>query len=91
MAQRGQRSNKSEDDFRSLVQEDNETTSATDFDFDEIETQVIDDNSRSSGGRRRGLGLSPMERAFLAVMLFLNVAIMGAGVLVVTGRLVLPF
>ncbi len=34
------------------------------------------------------LGLTPPQRAFLAFMLFLNVLVIGVGLLVVTGRLV---
>lgn len=54
---------------------------------------VIEDEEERPTGRTgrqgRGLfGLSPMERAFLAVMLFLNVLILGAGILIVTGRIV---
>lgn len=90
MASAGQKKGKSEDDFRSLVQ-DEIVSEDTGFDFDELETQVIDDEAVANQQRRRGFGLSPSERAFLAVMLFLNVAIMGAGVLIVTGRVVLPF
>ncbi len=42
----------------------------------------------SSGG---GLGISPSQRFLLALMLFLNVTVLGCFALIVFDRIVLPF
>ncbi len=41
--------------------------------------------------RKPFLGLTPQQRFFLALMLFLSVLVLGAFCLVATGRIVLPF
>ncbi|MFQ3646429.1 MAG: hypothetical protein SNJ54_15630 [Anaerolineae bacterium] len=57
-----------------------------DFDDDLPETRVIDD---APAPERRFLGLKASERAILAVLIFLTSLVLGAGVLIVTGRVVL--
>lgn len=59
--------------------------------FDEVgddlpPTRIIDDAPASE---RRFLGLKASERAILAVLIFLTSLVLGAGVLIVTGRVVL--
>jgi len=92
MAQRGTRRVRKpaeeERDLRSLIEEEEVPQSPLpDFGGGVVIEEDEDDPPAPRAGRR-GFGLSPMERAFLAVMLFLNVLILGAGILVVTGRVV---
>ncbi len=48
-----------------------------------------DDDDRAPRGDGRFLGMAAGERAFLSVLLFLASLLLGAGVLIVTGRVVL--
>ncbi|XWX05337.1 hypothetical protein VZO05_07195 [Aggregatilineales bacterium SYSU G02658] len=57
-----------------------------DFDDDLPQTRIIDEEPAPE---RRFLGLKASERAVLAVLLFLASLLLGAGVLIVTGRVVL--
>lgn len=57
-----------------------------DFDDDLPQTRIID---AEPAPERRFLGLKASERAVLAVLLFLASLLLGAGVLIVTGRVVL--
>lgn len=64
--------------------------STLDDDFEEIKDEdddfVIDDRPAS---RRTFLGMTAVERMFLAIFLFLNVIVLGLGFLIATGRIVL--
>ena len=53
--------------------------------------QVIgdDDDFSGTGGDGRFLGMNAGERAFLSVMIFLNVAVLGIGLLMASGRMTL--
>ena len=48
-----------------------------------------DDDFSGTGGDGRFLGMTAGERAFISVMLFLNVVVLGIGLLMATGRMVL--
>ncbi|MCS6835189.1 MAG: hypothetical protein NZ750_04130 [Anaerolineae bacterium] len=90
-ARRGSKPAEEERDLRALIEDEEEDDSALPNLAGSIviEDDEDDGSAASSGRQRRSLfGLSPMERAFLAVMLFLNVLILGAGILIVTGRIV---
>lgn len=45
------------------------------------------DNELDAQAEKRFLGMTAGERAFLSVMFFLNVLVLGAAVLVATGRI----
>lgn len=87
MATRRPASNK-EDDVRSILGDEDESEGYTfgdDFDFPvgvEIEGEAAPQRAPS-----KFLGMSAGERAFLSVILFFNVLIMGAALLFITGRL----
>lgn len=66
------------DDFRSSLDNDEDETPVT---------IVLDDDAPLDDGRF--LGMNAGERAFLSVMLFLASLLLGAGVLIVTGRVVI--
>ena len=64
-----------------------------DFDFedddgDDLGLDFGDEDESSKKRSKRGfLGMTPTERMVLAVMFFLNVAVLGIALLVVTGRI----
>ncbi len=66
------------DDIRSSVSDEQDDDDAFDA-FD----------AASNDGRRRFLGMTAGQRAFIAVILLLNVILLAAGLLIVTGRIVL--
>lgn len=70
------------DDLRSLTQDDEFVLDDEQLPF-ELGTE-IDQRQRAQG---RFLGLTAPQRAFLAFMIFLNVLVLGVGLLVATGRL----
>jgi hypothetical protein len=62
------------------------TTERNIDDFDpEDDTLFLDEEPSRD---RPFLGLSPVERMFLAIFVFMNVCVIGAGLLLATGRLV---
>lgn len=62
------------------------TTERSIDDFDpEDDTLFLDEDPAPE---RPFLGLSPVERMFLAIFVFMNVCVIGAGLLLATGRLV---
>jgi hypothetical protein len=57
------------------------------FEFDDdIGLEITDEPEVK--GERRFLGMTAVERMFIAMFLFMNVAIIGIALLIVTGRLV---
>jgi hypothetical protein len=85
-------SNRSDDDFDIRFDDD------ANFDESDFEEQagkgslpagiVIEDEPQAQGDGKF-LGMTAGERAFLSVMLFLNVLVLGAGLLIATGRIVI--
>lgn len=67
------------DELRRMDDDDEPEGIAVDFD------ELI--ASRTSKKSRPFLGMTPGQRAFLSVIVFLNVLILGTGLLFVTGRL----
>ena len=72
------------DDLRQTV--DDEFDFEDDLEADE-DFPVAFEASEGNAPQNRLLGMTPGERAFLSIMLFLNVLVLGAALLVVTGRL----
>jgi len=68
------------DDLRSSLDDD----LGFEDELDEEADALADDDS---GEQSRFLGMTAGERAFLSVMMFLNVLILGVAVLVATGRI----
>jgi len=62
------------------------TTGASGYDEpQEPEYPVI---AQPEGGERKFLGMTAVERMFLAIFVFLNVVVLGTALLLFTGRLV---
>lgn len=57
------------------------------FDDDLDESEGVDFGEDEDLAPQRFLGMTAGERAFLSVMLFLNVLVLGVAVLVATGRI----
>lgn len=75
------------DDLRSSLSVEDEGQSDS---LESIASVVIEDDSDDRPKKKgKFLGMNARERALLAFMLFLNVLIIGAGLLIVTGRIVL--
>ena len=72
------------DDLRSIVDDDDKQ----EFSFDDLGMEIAADGERAEAKDPKFLGLTAGERAFLSVVLFLNVLVIGVGLLVVTGRIV---
>ncbi len=62
-----------------------EGDSFEDFDF---EGQVLEEDG-GSATEKRFLGMTAVERMFIAVFLFLNVTVIGLALLIATGRILL--
>jgi hypothetical protein len=59
-----------------------------DFDFDdEMPVDDFDIDVDDSTGSARFLGMTPVERMFIAIFLFMNVLVLGLALLLATGRL----
>jgi hypothetical protein len=56
--------------------------------LESVETKVIAPEKRAPQKPQYFLGLTPAQRALLSFILFLNVLILGFGLLVITGRIV---
>ncbi len=54
-----------------------------DFDFDDEDVSV----DTSSGQQQLFLGMTPLERMFISMFLFMNVAVLGIALLLATGRI----
>lgn len=67
--------------------------------YDNVETygiyeddeEVAYENEEEGGSERGFLGMTPVQRFILSVMIFLMVTILGAFCLILTGRVVIPF
>ena len=69
-----------DDELRGLTEEEDE------FGFlDEAENNVIPDSSATSTSKF--LGMTAVERMFLSIFLFMNVAVIGVALLLATGRI----
>lgn len=75
------------DDINKLrnIEDDDDHFSFDNFD-PESDANVIDDLDDSGGGRPF-LGMSPVERMFLSIFLFMNVVVLGLALLLATGRM----
>lgn len=69
------------DDLRRFTEDDVEDDEP-EIDFDN--TTVINDSKR---GDRLFLGMTPIERMFIAIFFFMNVAVLGIALLLATGRI----
>jgi hypothetical protein len=69
------------DDLRTLTQSDDVV------DNDPLAFELGPEIDQSQQAQQPFLGLTPAQRAFLAFMLFLNVLVIGIGLLVATNRL----
>lgn len=67
------------DDLRRFTEDD--ADDEPDIDFDN--TPVLNE-TRSD---RRFLGMTPIERMFIAIFFFMNVAVLGIALLLATGRI----
>lgn len=56
--------------------------------LDSVETKVLASEKSAPKKPQHFLGLTPAQRALLSFILFLNVLILGFGLLVITGRVV---
>lgn len=69
------------DDLRNWADdEDDESSSEDDFDFDN--TAVL-----GNEGNTLFLGMTAVERMFISMFLFMNVAVLGLALLLATGRI----
>jgi len=62
--------------------------------FDNLRQQSLENAQEEAFARPKGkpfLGLTPPQRFLLALMLFLNVAVLGCFALVAFGKIALPF
>jgi hypothetical protein len=66
--------------------------------YDNVETygiyedsEAIPEDGEEAEGERGFLGMTPVQRFILSVMIFLMVTILGAFCLILTGKVVLPF
>lgn len=77
------------DDLKKLTAEDDDDELSFDDDLSFEMGQEIDAEPEKKGALSELLSsIAPAERAFLALMVFLNVLVLGFGMLVATGRLV---
>lgn len=80
------------DDLRSLTNEkkgnNQQQMSFDDFDDDDDAFEIGREIESNNLGDGRVLGMTAGERAFLSVIVFLNVVVLGVGLLLATGRLV---
>ncbi len=79
---------KKEDDVRSILGDDDDSDGivlADDFEF--AGSTEIDSDGSARQAPAKFLGMSAGERAFLSVVLFFNILILGAALLLITGRL----
>lgn len=73
----------STDDFRNQVGDE--------FDFIDEEDEYEGSRMRSSSSPKLFLGMTPVQRFVLVIMLFMMVCILSAFCLLVTNRIALPF
>lgn len=72
-----------DDEFRSLLDDEDEDLS---FYIDEAENNVIPEGDGAEG-KALFLGMTAVERMFLSIFLFMNVAVLGVALLLATGRI----
>ena len=53
----------------------------------EDEDDYVAADARDAGGGALFLGMTPVERMFISIFLFLNVAVLGVALLLATGRI----
>ena len=53
----------------------------------EDEDDFVAADARDAGGGTLFLGMTPVERMFISIFLFLNVAVLGVALLLATGRI----
>jgi len=70
------------DDFRSDFDDDDDLDNSPPVDIDALVA------AQNEATRKPFLGMKASERAFLSLMIFLNVAVLGVGLLIATGRIV---
>jgi hypothetical protein len=82
------RNTQEDEDFRSFLDEDEDGgyTVGDDDEFPVELGQEIHEVDETPQGDGKVFGMSAGERAFLSVVFFFNVLIMGAALLIVTGR-----
>lgn len=74
------------DDLRSTLLEESDEENA--LAAGELPASVLIDKSAEPTTNGKFLGMTAGERAFLSVMLFLCVSVLGIGLLIATGRIV---
>jgi hypothetical protein len=85
-------SNRNDDDFDIRFDDD---TNFDEVDFEEqagkgaLPAGIVIEDEPVAQSDGKFLGMTAGERAFLSVMLFLNVLVLGAGLLIATGRIVI--
>lgn len=78
------------DDLRKSIEEgDSDQDGDDDFPINFDASGDDDDEAARARQREPFLGLTAGQRALLAVILFLNVFVIGVGLLIVTGRIVI--
>lgn len=70
------------DDLRKSTQEEDE-----EFPFDEFEEEEYYGADAGPGRESLFLGMTPVERMFISIFLFMNVAVLGIAILLATGRI----
>ncbi|MEM4724513.1 MAG: hypothetical protein QXP01_05830 [Candidatus Hadarchaeum sp.] len=68
------------DDLRRASEDD-------DFSFGDDDDDFDSGGDVSEGGQKLFLGMTPLERMFISMFLFMNVAVLGIALLLATGRL----
>jgi hypothetical protein len=68
------------DDLRGLTEEDDDLLTADD-DEDPFAAEAADERDSLF------LGMTPIERMFISIFLFMNVAVLGVALLLATGRI----
>ena len=72
------------DDLRSTMNEDDDDLTLFDDDEDEWETTAAVEQEEQE---KLFLGMTAVERMFLSIFLFMNVAVFGVALLLATGRM----
>lgn len=70
------------DDLRSFANDEEDEDFSPDLDDDFFAAAAAD-----TGGTRLFLGMTPVERMFISMFLFMNVAVLGVALLLATGRI----
>jgi len=70
-------------DFDDLRKPDDEIGFEDEEDADDFILNVVDDSPE----KRKFLGMTPVERMFIAIFFFMNVLVLGLALLLATGRM----